>query len=48
MNSRYEKPTWMRNRVNYERSRDVYNEDQRARITFVLKRNRVNPYPGTA
>ncbi len=43
---KYEKPTWTRNRVNYERSKDVYNEDMQNRLNFIMRKNRKNPYPG--
>ena len=45
--SRYEKPTWTRNRINYERTRAIYNEDMQNRIRFVMRKNRKDPYPGT-
>ena len=44
---RYEKPTWMRNRLNYERARDIYNEDMANRVKFLMRKNRTDPYPGT-
>jgi len=37
----------MRNRVNYERSKAIYNEDMQNRIAFIMRKNRTNPYPGT-
>ena len=43
---RYEKPTQARQRINYERSRAIYNEDMTNRITFIMKKNRKDPYPG--
>lgn len=43
---RYEKPFKTRQRVNYERCRDIYDEDMRNRLQFLLKKNRKNPYPG--
>ncbi len=43
---RYEKPTTARGRINYERSKAVYNEDQARRMQFILRKNRRNPYPG--
>ena len=45
--STYEKPTWTRNRINYERTRAIYNEDMQNRIRFVMRKNRKDPYPGT-
>ncbi len=46
LHCRYEKPTWMRNRVNYERSKAIYDEDMENRLNFILRKNRRNPYPG--
>nr|ACO11142.1 Mitochondrial 28S ribosomal protein S21 [Caligus rogercresseyi] len=43
---RYEKPTQMRSRVNYERARAIYEEDMNNKIQFIMRKNRVNPYPG--
>ena len=43
---RYEKPTWARNRINYERSKAIYDEDMENRLNFILRKNRRNPYPG--
>lgn len=45
---RYEKPTWMRNRINYERGRSIYNEDMQNRIRFMMRKNRKDPYPGNS
>jgi len=42
----YEKPTWTRNRVNYEKSRAIYDEDMRNKIKFLMRKNRIEPYPG--
>jgi len=42
----YEKPTWARNRVNYEKCRAIYDEDMRNKIRFIMRKNRENPYPG--
>jgi small subunit ribosomal protein S21 len=42
----YEKPTQKRRRVNYERCKAIYNEEMDRRITFLLRTNRENPYPG--
>lgn len=44
---RYEKPTVARNRINYERTRAIYNEDMQNRIKFIMRKNRKDPYPGT-
>ena len=35
-----------RNRVNYEKSRAIYDEDMRNKIRFLMRKNRVEPYPG--
>ena len=35
-----------RQRVNYEKSKDIYDEDMRNKIRFVMRKNRVDPYPG--
>ena len=35
-----------RNRVNYEKSRAIYDEDMRNKIRFLMRKNRVDPYPG--
>ncbi|XP_012285703.1 28S ribosomal protein S21, mitochondrial [Orussus abietinus] len=42
----YEKPTRCRRRVNYERCKAIYDEDMNRKIQFVLRKNRVDPYPG--
>ena len=42
----YEKPTWARNRVNFEKCRAIYDEDMRNKIRFLMKKNRIDPYPG--
>ncbi len=46
LTQRYEKPTWFRNRVNFERAAAVYNEDMRARLEFIMRKNRTDPHPG--
>jgi small subunit ribosomal protein S21 len=43
---RYERPTIARRRINYERSRAIYNEDMQNRIRFIMRTNRKDPYPG--
>ena len=43
---RYEKPFQTRRRVNYEKCKAIYNEDMARKIQFVMRKNRVNPYPG--
>ncbi|XP_031626748.1 28S ribosomal protein S21, mitochondrial [Contarinia nasturtii] len=45
-NEFYEKPCQTRRRVNYERCKAFYNEDMRRKIQFVLRKNRVDPFPG--
>ena len=35
-----------RNRVNYEKCRAIYDEDMKNKVKFVLRKNRVDPYPG--
>ncbi|XP_003707822.1 mitochondrial ribosomal protein S21 [Megachile rotundata] len=42
----YEKPTQTRRRVNYEKCKAIYNEDMERKIKFILRKNRVDPYPG--
>ncbi|XP_017879590.1 28S ribosomal protein S21, mitochondrial [Ceratina calcarata] len=44
----FEKPTQTRRRVNYERCRAIYSEDMNRKIKFILRTNRVEPFPGTA
>jgi len=44
---RYETPTKARNRINYERTRAIYNEDMQNKIKFIMRKNRKDPYPGT-
>ena len=45
---KYEKPTWMRSRVNHERNKAIYNEDMDNRIQFIMRKNRKDPYPGNS
>lgn len=42
----YEKPFLTRRRINYERCKSFYNEDMQRKIQFVLRKNRIDPYPG--
>lgn len=42
----YEKPTQVRRRINYERCKSIYNEDMNRKIEFLLRKNRVDPFPG--
>lgn len=44
---RFEKPTYERHRVNYEKTNAIYNEDMNNRIQFILRKRRTDPYPGT-
>ncbi|XP_065569646.1 small ribosomal subunit protein bS21m-like [Artemia franciscana] len=43
---RYEKPFQTRRRINHERCKAIYNEDMSRKIQFLMKVNRVDPYPG--
>uniref|UniRef100_T1GGP6 28S ribosomal protein S21, mitochondrial n=1 Tax=Megaselia scalaris TaxID=36166 RepID=T1GGP6_MEGSC len=42
----YEKPFQVRRRVNFEKCKSIYNEDMNRKIQFVLRKNRVEPFPG--
>uniref|UniRef100_A0A182MTM0 Uncharacterized protein n=2 Tax=Myzomyia TaxID=59140 RepID=A0A182MTM0_9DIPT len=42
----YEKPFQTRRRINFERCKSIYNEDMNRKIQFVLRKNRVEPFPG--
>ncbi|EAT46955.1 AAEL001909-PA [Aedes aegypti] len=42
----YEKPFQTRRRVNFEKCKAIYNEDMNRKIQFVLRKNRVDPFPG--
>ncbi len=42
----YEKPTYFRQRINYEKCKSLYNEDMTRKIQFILRKNRTNPFPG--
>lgn len=42
----FEKPFLTRRRVNYERCKAYYSEDMNRKINFVLRANRVDPFPG--
>jgi len=35
-----------RQRVNYAKSQAIYNEDMANKIKFIMRKNRVDPYPG--
>lgn len=43
---RYEKPTQARQRVNFEKSREIYNEDMQSKVNFIMRKNRKDAYPG--
>ncbi|XP_055904856.1 28S ribosomal protein S21, mitochondrial [Eupeodes corollae] len=43
---RYEKPFQVRRRVNFEKCKAIYNEDINRKIQFILRKNRVEPFPG--
>lgn len=43
----YEKPTQTRRRINYERCKAFFDEDTSRKIQFVLRKNRVDPFPGS-
>ena len=42
----YEKPWQVRRRVNYEKVQAIYNEDMNRKIQLVMRKNRLDPYPG--
>lgn len=42
----YEKPFLTRRRINFEKCKAIYNEDMSRKIQFVLRKNRVDPFPG--
>lgn len=42
----FEKPCQVRRRINYERCKAFYNEDMSQRIALILRKNRVDPFPG--
>jgi len=43
---RYEKPYQVRQRINYTTCRAIYGEDMQRKIEFVMRKNRIDPYPG--
>lgn len=45
-NRYYEKPFLKRRRVNFEICKAIYNEDMANKISFTLRTNRVDPWPG--
>ncbi|XP_011172359.1 28S ribosomal protein S21, mitochondrial isoform X1 [Solenopsis invicta] len=44
----YEKPTYVRRRINFERCKSIYNEDMDRKIKFLLRKNRIDPFPGAS
>ncbi len=44
---RYERPCRARQRINYERTKAVYDEDMQNRLRLIMRKNRKDPYPGT-
>ncbi|KAH8331080.1 hypothetical protein KR067_011306 [Drosophila pandora] len=36
----------VRRRINFEKCKAIYNEDMNRKIQFVLRKNRVEPFPG--
>ncbi|GAB1869894.1 28S ribosomal protein S21, mitochondrial [Camponotus japonicus] len=44
----YEKPTYVRRRINFEKCKAIYNEDMERKIEFLLRKNRVEPFPGAS
>jgi small subunit ribosomal protein S21 len=41
----YEKPFNTRRRLNYEKCKSIYDEDMKRKISFIMRKNRVDPYP---
>ncbi|XP_032673835.1 28S ribosomal protein S21, mitochondrial [Odontomachus brunneus] len=44
----FEKPTQVRRRINFEKCKAIYTEDMARKIEFLLRKNRVDPYPGAS
>ncbi|CAH1116294.1 unnamed protein product [Phaedon cochleariae] len=44
----FEKPFQFRRRINFERCKSIYNEDMDRKIQFVLRKNRMDPFPGSS
>ncbi|KAJ6646636.1 28S ribosomal protein S21, mitochondrial [Pseudolycoriella hygida] len=42
----YEKPFLVRRRINFEKCKAIYNEDMNRKIQMVLRKNRLDPFPG--
>ncbi|KAI8783396.1 28S ribosomal protein S21 mitochondrial, partial [Biomphalaria pfeifferi] len=41
---RYEKPFLTRNRLTYERCRRIYDSEMKRKISFVMRKNRPDPF----
>jgi small subunit ribosomal protein S21 len=41
----YEKPFERRNRLSFEKCREIYNDEMNKKVQFIIRKNRVNPYP---
>ncbi|CAG9858134.1 unnamed protein product [Phyllotreta striolata] len=44
----FEKPCQFRRRINFERCKSIYNEDMDRKIQFVLRKNRLDAFPGAS
>lgn len=44
----YEKPTQVRRRINFETCKSIYHEDMDRKVKFLLRKNRVEPFPGAS
>ncbi|KAM4662028.1 small ribosomal subunit protein bS21m isoform 1-T3 [Discoglossus pictus] len=42
----YEKPCNKRRRENYENCRRIYNSEMARKVTFLMRKNREDPWPG--
>jgi len=42
----HEKATQFRRRLNYEKCTSIYNEDMNRKIQLVMRKNRIDPFPG--
>ncbi|KAJ8298667.1 hypothetical protein KUTeg_022727 [Tegillarca granosa] len=45
LNARFEKPYQKRNKICYGKCRNLYNEDMKRKIDFVMRKNRKDPFP---
>ena len=41
----YEKPFLRRNRLSFEKCKEIYNGEVERKIKFIVQKNRENPYP---